>query len=1309
MLEAGLIFFISVLYLGFLFMIAHYGDRYADKWRGTRLRPAVYALSMAVYCTSWTFFGSVGTATTGGWSFIAIYVGPVLMILAGYRMMNKMAQIARTQNITSIADFIGARYGKSQSLAALVTGLAVVGSLAYITLQMQAVSFSFDVLVGHYQGGMDFAIQGVPVFSDTTFYVAILMAVFSILFGVRYIHASESHIGMMLAISFESIVKLFAFIAVGVFVTFHMYDGLGHLLEAARSAPPVREVFEQDLVTPGWVSNTILAALAIFCLPRQFHVGFVENDDDRNLPTAAVLFPLYLIAINLFVVPVAMAGMLLPELAGTDADLYVLTLPLSQGRELLAVIAFLGGLSAATSMVIVATVALSTMVSNELVMPLLLRHRRFQNRAGINMSGLVLLIRRVSIVVIILLAYAYYQWFGERFALASIGLLAFTAVAQFAPPIVAAIYWRRATRRGARWALLGGSAMWVYTLVLPRFVFVGWLPQSFLDQGPFGLSGLRPEALLGSEGLDPVTHGMIWSLGVNIALLVLGTLTGKQGLTQRRQARAYVDVYKLREGAEHEIWLGQTTNAQLKELAARFLGYGWAERAFATYFTQRAEVFDPNAKADAQTASFTEHLLSGAIGSASARVVMALLLPEKAMSRRDAMELLDEASEAIKFNRDLLLKTLDNISQGVGVFDKDLRLATWNQRFLDLLDMPDHLAKVTTPLSDLVVYSRMSGKSAVDIDMLLARNLSPQMRRLPHGYERRRADGTVLEIRTNPMPDGGFVATISDITARVSTEQALRESERNIRIYTDNVPVMIAYADRSERLRFTNRPYERALGLSRTQAQGLLVRDAQTRERYRLIAPYIREVLRGRRQTFEAQFPPNDLGILYAEGTYIPHFDDRGEVIGYFCIYTDITERRQAAAALRDANEGLERRVQERTRELEQLNLQLALAKGQAERANESKTRFFAAASHDLLQPLNAARLFAVALAGRDDLGVEPAGLVEKIDLSLKGVEELLNELLDICKLDAGAMAPDIRDFPLERLLKTLNVEFAPIAEKRGLTLRVRPSDAWVRSDSRLLRRILQNLISNALRYTKTGGVLVGCRKRGDRLRIDIFDTGPGIPEDKIQLIWQEFHRLDGADSTDSKGLGLGLAIVERMGRTLGHAVTVTSRVDRGTVFSVSVPVAEARTVDPALESRAKIQATGDLAGKRVLCIDNERDILDGMRAMLENWGCRVLTALTPAEAQAALAAQADLPDIILADYHLAQDVTGIEVMEALKHDYGDRFKGILITADRGLSTSAQAAELGYDLLNKPIKPGKLRALMTKVIQTKQGETDVAG
>ncbi|MGY8957556.1 MAG: histidine kinase, partial [Alphaproteobacteria bacterium] len=454
----------SLGYIGVLFAIASWGDRKAER-RGTRVRPkpVVYALSLAVYCTSWTFYGSVGLASNSGYDFIPVYLGPVLLFTVGYVVLRKIVRIGKAENITTIADFIAARFGKSQALAAVVTLFVVVGILPYIALQLKAVSTSFNVLASYPEIIMPAGISGTPWWADTALVVALLMAIFAIMFGTRNVDATEHHEGMMRAIAFESIVKLVTFLAAGVFVTFFMFAGPVDLMARASAIPAIAERFAFDIDASKWVTITLLSFAAIICLPRQFHVAVVENADESELKKAAWLFPTYLVAINIFVIPIAIAGLLLLDGRGVDADTFVLTLPMLAQQETLTLLVFLGGLSAATGMVIVATVALATMVSNDVVTPLFLRYWRRGNRRTGDVGATLLNIRRLAMTAILLLAFAYYRVAGDGQALASIGLISFAGVAQFAPAIFGGIFWARASRVGALGGLCAGGVVWAYT------------------------------------------------------------------------------------------------------------------------------------------------------------------------------------------------------------------------------------------------------------------------------------------------------------------------------------------------------------------------------------------------------------------------------------------------------------------------------------------------------------------------------------------------------------------------------------------------------------------------------------------------------------------------------------------------------------------------------------------------------------------------------------------------------------------------------------------------------------------------------
>ncbi len=519
MLTPSLVLGASFAYLLLLFVVAWWADGRAAAGRSVIGNAWVYALSMAVYCTAWTYFGSVGRAASGGVWFLPIYLGPMLAMVLAWSVLRKMIRISRTYRITSIADFVASRYGKSPLLAGLVTLITVVGIVPYIALQLKAIASGYAVLTTE---------LGTPLtradwWRDGTFYMALALAGFTMVFGTRHLDGTERHEGMVAAVAFESVVKLLAFLAVGVFVTWGLFSGPADIFARAMAVPELKALLA--LSAPGrpfeyeqWFALTVLSMLSVVFLPRQFQVMVVENVDERHLKRAAWVFPAYLLAINVFVLPIALGGLLYFGRGAVNADTFVLSLPLAAGQNMLALAVFVGGLSAATGMVIVEAIAVSTMVCNDLVMPLLLRFSRVARRG--DLTGLLLGIRRAAIVGVLLLGYLYFHLAGEAYALVSIGLISFAAVAQFAPALLGGMYWKGGTREGALAGLLGGFALWAYTLMLPSIAKSGWWATDFVAQGPFGLALLRPEHLLGLTGLDSLTHSLFWSLLANVGLYV---------------------------------------------------------------------------------------------------------------------------------------------------------------------------------------------------------------------------------------------------------------------------------------------------------------------------------------------------------------------------------------------------------------------------------------------------------------------------------------------------------------------------------------------------------------------------------------------------------------------------------------------------------------------------------------------------------------------------------------------------------------------------------------------------------------------
>ncbi|ROR32100.1 sensor histidine kinase [Inmirania thermothiophila] len=701
MLPEGVVVAASAAYLALLFAIAYYGDRRAAAGRSLIANPYTYTLSIAVYCTAWTFYGSVGRAASAGIGFLPIYLGPTLAACLWWVVLRKIVRISKTHRITTIADFIASRYGKSTGIGGLVTVIAVVGITPYIALQLKAVSTSFEVLVQAPAVPEALATRG--ILADTAFYVALVMALFSILFGTRHLDATERHEGMVAAIAFESVVKLVALTAVGVFAVAGLFDGPAALFARAAADPRLARLLTWEAVpggAAGWFTLTGLSMAAILFLPRQFQVLVVENVNEAHLRKASWLFPLYLLAINLFVLPLALAGELVFR-GQVDPDTYVLALPLAGGREGLALLAFLGGLSAATGMVIVATIALSTMICNDLVTPLLLRLRALE---GESLSGLLLAVRRGAIVLILLLGYAYFRLIGEGYALVSMGLVSFAAAAQFAPPILAGIYWRGATRRGALAGLAAGFAVWAYTLFLPAFARSGWLDAGFLETGPWGIALLRPYALLGLAGLDPVTHAVFWSLVANVGLLVGVSLLDRPGPLERVQAELFVDVFRRRAGAGGD-WRGSARIGDLQALLARFLGEARAGQALARAAEAAGCALAAEAEAPPGLVRAVERELAGAIGAASARVMVASVVQGGEVGLAEVMEIVDETSQVIEYSR-----RLEEKSRELERATEELRAA--NERLQELDRMKDEFVstvshELRTPLTSIRAFAEI--------------------------------------------------------------------------------------------------------------------------------------------------------------------------------------------------------------------------------------------------------------------------------------------------------------------------------------------------------------------------------------------------------------------------------------------------------------------------------------------------------------------------------------------------------------------------------------------------------------------------
>ena len=1044
------IIIVAFAYVITLFLIAYTSDKYKPKLISSRRKALVYSFSLAIYCTSWTFYGAVGSASNTGWGYLPIYLGPILVYTLGWPLLKRFVRVGHEQNTTSISDFIASRFGKSQSIAAMVSIISVVAIIPYIALQLKAITMSIEVFDAQQN-----------LFSGqhyNAFYITILLVIFSILFGTRNIDVTEHQYGMMNAIAFESIIKLIAFCAIGLFALYAIFDGPSDLYQQVSSSPELSRMWFSNIDWENFITQTILGASAIFCLPRQFHVTVVEYHQPKDLKYARYIFPIYLALFSFFVIPIAIAGVHHFSGSSVSADTFILALPISENQGLLSAFVFIGGLSAATGMVIVATVALSTMISNDLVLPLILKQAKREKFKNKQFAHHMLLIRRIAISVCLFMAYGFYRLIDQNQSLASIGFLSFTAVLQFAPALFLGLFWSQATRYGAIAGLLSGIICW--------FVLT-WLPS------------INGDNLLSSQnsysGFSLLTESLFISLTTNLTVMFFISKITPQSLTEKIQAYAYT--HSRPEEIKQNKSIKQNTQVQVKDLKSLTAAIVGTERMVSSFENFSADLKD-NDIADQEMLKHTEKILSSSIGAPSARVVILSALKEKNINVDDVISLLSSTSQALKFNRRLIEVTLDNITQGISVSDPDKNIVAWNKSYERLMNYPKDFLQIGKPVLELIRYNAQRGFCGPgEVDEHISKRLKHLDSGRSYRFERERNDNIVLEIVGNPLPQGGYVTTYTDISEYKKIEAALKENERKTALYTDNSPALLAYLDRDLVYRFVNKTFADSIGLDKKSILGRKTDDVLSEYEMNYKRQYIQLALNSHKQQFE--YASQGSNSKYYLVTYIPNLDDAGNVLGVYTISQDISNRRRAELALKEINVTLEQRVAMRTDELHSTVKALELAKAEAEKANQSKSRFLAAASHDLLQPFNAARLFAEMLKNESASMTEvQAQLVEKTDQSLIVAENIIRSLVDISKLDSGTIRAKIRHFDIYQTLNSIEQQFSAFAEKKSLRFKVLKKHFNVESDPELLYRILQNFVSNAIRYTDKGSVLVSVQKR---------------------------------------------------------------------------------------------------------------------------------------------------------------------------------------------------------------------------------------
>ncbi len=1265
--------FSAFVYVIILFLIAWFGDqKRADRFTHKN-RHVLYGLSLGIYFTSWSYYGAVGNTIRSGWEYLPIYLGPAIVLLFGFKVMQRMVDRGKANHSTSIADFLSSRYGKSTQLAALVTFIAVLGTLPYIALQLKSVTMASSIVLDN--AGFNSLTE-----DQTTTAIALILGAFAILFGTRHVDVTEHNRGMVLAIAFESAFKITALILVAVYA-YSLFEPGEFMARFRAEASP----FMQPVNVERFVTLTLISMGAILCLPRQFHIMVVEHQREQDMQIGRYVLLASMVIVSVMAIPIALAGLNSPA-AGDNPDLFVLTLPLGNDQNLLGLIVFLGGFSAAMGMVIVSAVALSTMITNDLIISLLLTNKHLRPLSNKIIGRRHLWVRRLVILMLMLLASAYASGGRNGDTLASFGILSFAAAMQFIPALIGGLYWQRGHRNGVMMGLAFGLVMWLYTLIMPAY-FGDSLVQSIRETAPL----LDPQAFLGLSGFDHLTHGMIWSLTGNLLLYILGSLNAEQRIVDRVQASSFVG------GSSGYSLTGtmqsQATVADLRVLIERSLGRQKTEEAFAAYETLNGQMLYDHSPVDADLARFAEKQVARVMGAASARIIVGSALTKGNLEIEDIATVLDETHQKLQFTQELLQSTLDNLIQGVSVVNKDLELVAWNKRYLDMFEFPEGFVTPGMPIEEVLRFNAENGVSEDDdVESFISKRIEHLRLRKHHNYERIRKDGRVIKIEGRPMPFGNYVTSFTDITESKRIERALMESERSIRFYTDNVPALIAFIDRDLVLKFANKAYLDWYGRDRdTSILGCHIREFLTEQDFDFRLSYIMQAMTGESVNFDLELLNGEGHAVQFQVNYVPQFQDE-KVAGYFVMYQDITARYQAEQALQRTNITLEQRVSERTGELSRVNQELVMAKQQAEAATQSKTKFLAAASHDLLQPLNAARLFTHALKEdvRDQLP-DALDIADKLDSSIQSADQLIRALLDISKLDAGGIRPNISRFALHDILDDLVNDFTIIAEQKNIDIRYVPTRSYVESDKGLLFSVLQNLISNAVRYTHTGRILVGCRRKGEEITVYVHDTGVGIPSEKIDSIFNEFERLKDIPGAEA-GLGLGLAICDRIVKMLGHRITVTSTEGKGSCFALTLPTAgkgEITTTSRTVRPKQRF-----LLDRLILCVDNDKAILEALKILLERWGANVLLAANRREAEGFWQNYSGrIPDIVLLDLQLDDGDTGPALFNQLCGTWGERPPAILVTAERQESTVRNLAP-DLPVLAKPVAPAALRALL---------------
>ncbi|MEM0909676.1 MAG: PAS-domain containing protein [Pseudomonadota bacterium] len=1138
---------ITLIYLLLLFAIANWGNRQKH------LSKNVYGLALGVHCTSWAYFGTSTQASNFGWPLVPTYLGCILVMLFGMGLYKKIATLCYQNNVSSLSEFVGLRFNHSNSIAGLIVVICFIGVIPYIALQLDAISTAVG-LITEKDTDQDISIS---------FYITVMMAGFAIWYGNRTLDLTQKHKGLMLTLAVESVVKLMGLLCVGLFTLYVVFDGGFDLLEQAFAKDETRATLHQPFAYWIYASHVLLGICAMFCLPRQFHVNFVENQNTEEIDRARWLFPSYLVAMSLFVLPIALAGDLILEESslvsgqtssgsdsgpnsGHNSDHYVLMLPVYYGNEVISIIAYIGGLAASTSMVIVATLALGNMVNTSLIMPLWLRKNRLKILNNLDETPNIgpqslLRTRQIAIATLVMIAYIYHVKISQTAPLVDSGTIAIALLAQLFPAIVLGVYWNRIHQYGIFAGLIAGLSVIAIEMLYPAVIasyYFAPLPTDYAH-----------------------ATAIFLSLGVNFTLAI----------SVSRVLPVEANPFNVHGTAKSHL--------SIKPEDLRKLLLPVLDEKSMKAFDDRLTSSDGRQFVGPLTILDAQRFLASHLGLASARILLNAISENQFEDKQEMSELVEQASQTFQFRHEILQSSISHLPQGISVVDSDLKLVAWNQAYETLMKYPKGILSTGKSVAELFSYNAKR-------ELLMP-------------------VGSASNINRDETPNN----------------------------YTSVINERITQMKRGE--------------------------DYKTMRRFK------------------------DDKVIEITGSPLPGG-------GYITTYTDVSDYIRIQQQLEDSKNQLEKRVERRTQEL-------AKAKTEAEQANRSKTKFLAAAGHDLMQPLNAATLFASML--KDKLAdTESISTCNHLLSSLENADQQLGMLLDISKLESGRITPSFSTFAINDIFESLRNDYALQAKAKNIKLSIVKSSLRLYTDKALFMRIVQNLLSNAVRYTAEGKVLLGVRRRSDnQCEVFVVDTGSGIEKKHQKRVFDEFARLN--RDKDDQGLGLGLTIVDRMCRLLSIDIRLNSELNKGSAFSLVLAhrgVTQQVTSSKEIKSNDQQTALTDMI---VLVLENDTGVATALKNQFELWRSNVT-----------LAAQlADIPsdmtfDLVLADFHLDNDENGVDVTQIVAERQTHPPISILSSADRNDDIRSKAADAGMGYLPKPLKSAALKRLIVSLRQRQRNQ-----